>query len=151
MFSLIITIISIALVAALAVATIYYGGSAFTQGSSKAAAATMVSQAQQIAGAVVLFENDNPGTLPTVADLVGTSTTTSYLSTLPVVPTVAGGGAWAITATATGFSVTLAGVPATVCNYAGASNGAQYYCNATGLAGGAAVAAATTGSFAFND
>lgn len=34
MFSLIITIISIALVTALAIATIYYGGSAFRQGSA---------------------------------------------------------------------------------------------------------------------
>lgn len=36
MFSLIITIISIALVAALALATIYYGGSAFRQGADAA-------------------------------------------------------------------------------------------------------------------
>ena len=38
MFSLIITIISVALVAALALATLYYGGDAFNEGRPKAEA-----------------------------------------------------------------------------------------------------------------
>lgn len=59
MFSLIITIISIALVAALALATLYFGGDAFNQGSAKAAAATVVNQAQQINGANTLYYLDN--------------------------------------------------------------------------------------------
>ena len=41
MFSLIITIISIALVAALALATIYYGGSAFNKSSATATASKL--------------------------------------------------------------------------------------------------------------
>lgn len=57
MFSLIITIISIALVAALAVATIYYGGSAFTEGSVKAQASTFINAGQQVAGAVSVYQN----------------------------------------------------------------------------------------------
>ena len=50
MFSLIITIISIALVAALAVATIYYGGDAFNQGTTKAKASTIVMPASSCCG-----------------------------------------------------------------------------------------------------
>jgi sensor histidine kinase regulating citrate/malate metabolism len=49
MFSLIITIISIALVAAIAVATLYYGGTQFSQGTAKATADQIISAAQQIA------------------------------------------------------------------------------------------------------
>jgi len=83
MFSLIITIISIALVAALAVASVYYGGAQFSQGTAKAQAAPLVSQAQQIAGANTLYANDNGGTLATdvEADLVAGG----YLSGVPAV------------------------------------------------------------------
>lgn len=71
MFSLIITIISIALVAALALASIYYGGNAFTSGSAKAAASSVVNQAQQISAAWVMYANDNGGSDPTaLSDLV---------------------------------------------------------------------------------
>lgn len=83
MFSLIITIISIVLVAALALATIYYGGSAFTGGSAKAAASTVVSQAQQISGAITLSQNDNGGAFPAdVAALVSGN----YLQAAPIPP-----------------------------------------------------------------
>ena len=58
MFSLIITIISIALVAALAVASIYYGGNAFTKGGDAAKAAQFINEGQQIAGAVTLANAD---------------------------------------------------------------------------------------------
>jgi hypothetical protein len=51
MFSLIITIISIALVAALALATIYYGGNAFNKGSESAKAAQLINEGQQLNGA----------------------------------------------------------------------------------------------------
>lgn len=79
MFSLIITIISIALVAALAVATIYYGGDAFNQGSTKAKASTIVNQAQQIAGANTLLKAATGSFSATgVAGLVST-----YLAAAP--------------------------------------------------------------------
>lgn len=93
MFSLIITIISIALVAALAIATIYYGGSAFTQGSAKASASTLVSHAQQVAGANTLYANDNGGTFTTnVADL----TTGGYLASAPAAPSSVASGSYGV-------------------------------------------------------
>lgn len=58
MFSLIITIISIALVAALALATLYYGGSAFNRGSTGATAARLINEGQQINGAVQIAKAD---------------------------------------------------------------------------------------------
>ncbi|NLC21536.1 MAG: hypothetical protein GX771_06450, partial [Halomonadaceae bacterium] len=70
MFSLIITIISIALVAALALATLYFGGDAFNQGSAKAAASTVVNQAQQINGANTLHYLDFQSYATDVGDLV---------------------------------------------------------------------------------
>lgn len=58
MFSLIITIISIALVAALALATIYYGGNAFNKGSAEAKASQLINEGQQINGAVAMYKAD---------------------------------------------------------------------------------------------
>lgn len=80
MFSLIITIISIALVAALALATLYFGGDAFNQGSAKAAASTLVNQASQISGANTLYFLDNQ-TYGTVSDL--TANDGEYLASAP--------------------------------------------------------------------
>jgi hypothetical protein len=88
MFSLIITIVSIALVAALAVATIYYGGSAYTKGASRAAAATVVAHSQQIAGANLLYANDNSGTFS--ASITGLKDG-GYLSAVPSVLATTGG------------------------------------------------------------
>ncbi len=84
MFSLIITIISIALVAALALATLYYGGSAFNRGSAGATAAQLINEGQQVNGAVTIAKADAAagGTaVATWADL--TTGTTPYLSQLP--------------------------------------------------------------------
>ena len=86
MFSLIITIISIALVAALAVATIYYGGSAFTKGSAKAAASTVVAHAQQVTGANTLYANDNAGNFNNVISGVGSLVAGGYLASAPALP-----------------------------------------------------------------
>jgi hypothetical protein len=58
-FSLIVTVISIALVAALALATLFYGGSAFNQGSATAQATTRITEGQQMLGAAELFYTDN--------------------------------------------------------------------------------------------
>lgn len=58
MFSLIITIISIALVAALALATLYYGGSAFNKGSAGATAARLINEGQQLNGAIQVLRAD---------------------------------------------------------------------------------------------
>ena len=58
MFSLIISIIAIALVAALAGASVYYGGSAFNKGSADAEAAAFKNEGSQIAGSVSLATAD---------------------------------------------------------------------------------------------
>ena len=90
MFSLIITIISIALVAAIAVATLYYGGSQFSQGTAKAQADQIISGAQQIAGANTLYANNVGGGKydgSGVSDLV----TQGFLSATPTVATSVGG------------------------------------------------------------
>lgn len=123
MFSLIITIISIALVAALALATLYYGGAAFNRGQDNARAAQILSAAQQIDGALTLMSADTveidsgADTDVTVADIG-----VQYLRTAPALPggavysvlgTVAAAGDNLAPAAVTEIEVT--GVPATVC------------------------------------
>jgi hypothetical protein len=69
MCSLIITIISIALVAALALATIYYGGTAFNRGSAEAKASQLINEGQQINGAVAMARADAQAGNATAVDL----------------------------------------------------------------------------------
>lgn len=64
MFSLIIVIISIALVAALALATLYFGGSAATRGNAKSVATQAITQSTQLLGAAELYYADK-GEWPT--------------------------------------------------------------------------------------
>lgn len=79
MFSLIITIISIALVAALAVATIYYGGDAFNKNGTRAKAVKVVNAGQQINGAIEVYKAQK-GTVPaSLDDLV----TNNMLKSIP--------------------------------------------------------------------
>lgn len=80
MFSLVITIIAIALVAALALATLYYGGSAFNQGSARAEAAKIMTQAQQVLAAADLYHVDMGIWPASMADL----TVGEYLTDVPV-------------------------------------------------------------------
>lgn len=56
MFSLIIAILAIILVALLAAATIYYGGDSFNKGTSKARAAEILNQAELIKGAFTAYK-----------------------------------------------------------------------------------------------
>lgn len=90
MFSLIITIISIALVAAIAVATLYYGGSQFSQGTAKAQADQIISAAQQIAGANTLYANNVGGGQYDGAGITDLKTQ-GFLSAVPSVNTSVGG------------------------------------------------------------
>ena len=107
MFSLIITIISIALVAALAIATIYYGGSAFTRGTADANASALMSIGQQVQGAAVLFANDNAGALPgSVTALV----TGNYLNSSPSISS------GALSDVFTSNDMTVTGVNTNVCS-----------------------------------
>lgn len=91
MFQLIVAVISIALVAALAIASIFYGGDAFTKSSEKAVVTTLINQGQQIAGAVALYKTD-AGVNP--ADI--NALTPAYLADLPQGAKVTGDNAWAI-------------------------------------------------------
>lgn len=79
MFSLIITIVSIALVAALAVATIYYGGDAFNRNGQKAAVAKVMTTGSQISGAVEAYKAQK-GTAPASIDELVTA---NFLSAVP--------------------------------------------------------------------
>lgn len=80
MFSLIITIVSIALVAAVALATLFYGGNAFRQGTADAQATKVLNQAQQLLAASELYYADKGAWPPNVPSLV----TGGYLTSLPV-------------------------------------------------------------------
>ncbi len=138
MFSLIVSIISIALVAVLAAASIYYGGDAFTKGSAKALASTVVTQAQQISSAHTLYKNDEGGkTAANVAALV----TGKYLASVPAAPaTVAAdtdavtvgkqAAEWALNAN----TVTLAVDNAEVCALINEQGGDAAYAAATSKA-----------------
>lgn len=84
MVNLIITLISIALIAIVAVAALYNGGDAFRQGSANASAAQLVNAGQQISAANILYANDHGGTY---AEHIDTLTNESaYLSSEPRVP-----------------------------------------------------------------
>lgn len=82
MFSLIITIVSIALVVALVAATMSYGGDTLTEGRNRADAAAFVTAGQQIAGAIQLY-SALEGKLP--ANMEALTTDNKYLTSVPVV------------------------------------------------------------------
>ena len=91
MANLIITIISIALVAVAALMGAYYGGTAFSSGQAKSLASTLVSQGQQIAAAWAIQTADNNGGRNIAAVSALTTGTTIYLSSNPVPPQAAVG------------------------------------------------------------
>ncbi len=70
MFSLIISIIAIALVAALALASIYYGGEAFNKGTADADASTIINQGQQVQAAVTMQQVAKDTDVTAMQDLV---------------------------------------------------------------------------------
>lgn len=82
MFNLIVAVISIALIAAMAAASIFYGGSAFGSGTAQAQASTLVNNGQQISGAQQLYMIDNSGNR---ADAISVLTPT-YLQAIPTPP-----------------------------------------------------------------
>lgn len=101
MSNLIITIIAIALGAAVVLASMYSGGAAMTQGAAKSMATAALNQAQQISGAATMWTNENGGaTLTSLTSL--TTAPNQFLKAIPAVPTTldpAGTHAWAIAAT----------------------------------------------------
>lgn len=82
MFSLVIALISIALVAALAAATVYFGGEAMARGDAAARAAKILVQGQQVLGAAELFYADNHRWPSSLEELVANN----YLRAIPAVP-----------------------------------------------------------------
>lgn len=84
MFSLIVTIVAIALVAALALAVIYYGGDALNIGASRTASAKSLQEGNQIAGALELYRADH-GDFPsgTSDEIKQTLLTANYLKAIP--------------------------------------------------------------------
>lgn len=64
MFTIIVVVVSIALVGLLAIATIYYGGNTFSNNMASAHQSGLLSQAATIRAAVQLYETDNQGALP---------------------------------------------------------------------------------------
>lgn len=79
MFNLILVVIGIALTILIAVAASYYGGDILSDGQRQGRAAGLVSQSQQIAGAIEMFKTDNPnGELSSVNELVP-----QYLKSVP--------------------------------------------------------------------
>lgn len=68
MFSLVISVIAVILVAAIAIACLFYGGQAFSQGGANAAAAQVLDESQQILNAVEAFKVDNSSSMPTSMD-----------------------------------------------------------------------------------
>lgn len=68
MFSLIISIIAIALAAVLLLTSAFYGGDALTEGTVKAEAASLANEAQQISAGYDLYKVENAGAVPSAVD-----------------------------------------------------------------------------------
>jgi len=121
MNNMVIFVISIVLGAALAVASIFYGGSAWSEGQTNAQATTLMNQAQQIAGAADLFRA-NVGTNPAnIGSLTEVTAGLTYLNSLPN-PSPASTDSWALAASSTSGTVTLTNIQEEVCTRIAARN-----------------------------
>lgn len=87
MANLIITIISIALIAIAALMGAYYGGAAFLNGQAKANADALIGQAEQDLGAWAVYATDRGGSW-NLSSISGLSNVTpqAYLQALPISP-----------------------------------------------------------------
>ncbi len=85
MFSFIITLVAIVLVAALSIATLYYGGDGFTQSNSRTEAAGLLQEANQLVGALELHRVDRTALPegPTSEDVVLQLMDGKYLTQMP--------------------------------------------------------------------
>lgn len=79
MFSLIITVLAIGLVAILAFVGLYYGSTVASEAASRARAATLVNQGEQIVAAARLFYINNSRSAATLQELVDAG----YLQSIP--------------------------------------------------------------------
>ena len=85
MFSLVIVLVSIALVAALALATVYYGAQFAQDGANKAAVSRALQEGNQVVGAMELYRTDHQGQLPTgtADEIKSTLISQEYLKAWP--------------------------------------------------------------------
>jgi len=122
MFSLIISIIAIALAAVLLLTSAFYGGDALTEGTAKAQAASLANEAQQITAGFDLHKVENNGAEPAdVAELV----TDEYLKQAPAT-------GWVLDLT-TDIMSTPATVSDDVCGYVTANSAVNgLLCDAAG-------------------
>ena len=86
MANLIITIISIGLVAIAAIMGAYYGGTAFLQGQDQAYANTVVAQGEQIVDAWTAYTSQTGGSYTGISDISSLSLSPTYLGSLPIAP-----------------------------------------------------------------
>lgn len=83
MFSLIVTVIAIALVIVLAIASIYYGSGTYKEKQATIAAQAITNQAQQIYGAAILYAQENAGNWPASTQVLLDN---HYINAIPVPP-----------------------------------------------------------------
>ena len=81
MFSLIISLISIALVAALSLATISYFSKSFDKAGTEAKTTRLINETQQIQAAITMYRTANQDALPTSLEQL--TTNGEYLNSLP--------------------------------------------------------------------
>lgn len=126
MFSLIITIVSIALIVAITGATMYYGGDSLTQGRDKANASAIVAAGQQIAGAINMYDAMEDTPLTGEVDEEGLKTALVDEGYLKAIPQVNGttDGVWEVNADDN--QITLTNVNEAVCDAIG--DGGIYGC-----------------------
>lgn len=74
MFSLIIVIISVALVVAIVAATLYHGGDTITEGNQQAVAARLLNEGAQVRGALVFHQAQTGESATTITELVTSKT-----------------------------------------------------------------------------
>jgi type II secretory pathway pseudopilin PulG len=123
MFQLIVSVIAIALVAILAAASIYYGGSAFSSSTAKGNVAALINAGQQISGANTLYKVD---TATSGASDINTLVTYNYLSAVPMKPKFAVG-SWTVSGGVASIDVSDASnvqVCGEVANQGGSNTGA---------------------------
>ncbi|AOG03281.1 hypothetical protein [Bosea sp. RAC05] len=110
MFQLIVAVISIALIAVLAAASFYYGGTAFNQSSLKGQVTALVNAGQQVAGAQALYATDTGSKAGTLAALLYDG---KYLASTPAKPAAASNGTWATNGSTASIAIDLTGTPLT--------------------------------------
>lgn len=92
MYSLMISIISIALISAMALSSIYYGGASLNKGTTDADVAAIINQGQQIQGAITMANIDRNATAVSLATLVSEE----YLQEAPTFDNTAWGAVGAV-------------------------------------------------------